>query len=135
MSGKPNILLIMSDQHRGDSLGCAGHPVVRTPNLDRLAGQGAYFPNAFSPMPVCVPARYSVITGCVPIAWGIRANGGIIPDTVPTLPAILREHGYRSALMGKAHYSGPRDECERLGIPRFRWKYGFDEILFAEEGR
>jgi choline-sulfatase len=135
MPDRPNILLIMSDQHRGDSLGCAGHPMVRTPNLDRLAGQGAYFPNAFSPMPVCVPARYSVITGCVPVAWGIRANGGIIPDSVPTLPAILREHGYHSALMGKAHYSGPKDECERRGIPRFRWNYGFDEILFAEEGR
>lgn len=135
MPDRPNILLIMSDQHRGDSLGCAGHPCVRTPNLDRLAGQGAYFRNAFSPMPVCVPARYSVITGCVPLAWGTRGNGGVIPAGVPTLPNILRGHGYRSALMGKAHYSGPPQECERLGIPRFRWKYGFDEVLFAEEGR
>jgi len=125
----------MSDQHRGDSLGCAGHPCVRTPNLDRLAAEGTYFRNAFSPMPVCVPARYSVITGCVPLAWGNRGNGGLIPRSVPTLPNILRQFGYRSALMGKAHYSGPLEECQKLGIPRFRWKYGFDEILFAEEGR
>jgi arylsulfatase len=132
---RPNILLIMSDQHRGDTLGCAGHPCVRTPHLDRLAGQGAFFRNAFSPMPVCVPARYSVITGCVPLAWGSRSNGGIIPAHVPTLPAILRGHGYRSALMGKAHYTAPPEECRRTGIPGFRWNYGFDEVLFAEEGR
>lgn len=135
MATQPNIVLIMSDQHRGDTLGCAGHPCVRTPNLDRLATRGVYYANAFSPMPVCVPARYSVITGCVPLAWGNRGNGGLIPPDVPTLPSILKQAGYRTALMGKAHFTGPEEECRRLGIPRFRWKYGFDEILFAEEGR
>jgi arylsulfatase len=135
MPDRPNILLIMTDQHRGDSLGCVGHPCLRTPNLDRLAGQGGCFRNAFSPMPVCVPARYSIITGCVPLAWGSRGNGGIIPPHVPTLPAILREYGYRTALIGKAHYTGPADECASLGIPRFRYKYGFDDVLVAEEGR
>lgn len=125
----------MADQHRGDTLGCAGHPCIRTPNMDRLAREGAYFANAFSPMPVCVPARYSVITGCVPLAWGNRGNGGIIPADVPTLPSILHEHGYRSALMGKAHFTGPAAPCESLGIPRWRYTYGFDKVLFAEEGR
>ncbi len=135
MQNKPNILVIMSDQHRGDCLGMAGHPTVRTPNLDRLGRDGAWFANAFSPMPVCVPARYSVITGQVPLAWGSRGNGGGIPAEVPTLPTILKGHGYRTALFGKAHYTGPADECERLGIPRWRYKYGWDEVLFAEEGR
>jgi len=76
-----------------------------------------------------------VLTGQLPLAWGFRANGGVIPPHVPTLPTILQEHGYRSALFGKAHFTGPEDECRRLGIPRWRYPYGFDDILFAEEGR
>ncbi|MGH2370726.1 MAG: sulfatase-like hydrolase/transferase, partial [Chloroflexota bacterium] len=57
-----NVLLVTADQYRGDFLGVAGHPLVRTPHLDALAVAGASFPRAFSPVPVCVPARYAIMT-------------------------------------------------------------------------
>ena len=132
---RPNILLITSDQHRGDCLGISGNPVLRTPNLDALGRSGRYFANAFSPMPVCVPARYTIMTGRLPYSWGMRGNGGVIPEGTPTLPALLSAHGYRTALIGKAHFSGPPAECERLNIPAWRYPYGFDEMLLSEEGR
>jgi len=135
MTERPNIVLIMTDQQRGDCLGVAGNPVLKTPNLDRLASEGVYFAETYSPMPVCVPSRYSIMTGHVPIAWGIRHNGGVIPGDVPTLPTILKQHGYRTYAVGKMHFTGPEEECKKLGIPRFRYHYGFDDILFSEEGR
>ncbi len=60
---RPNILLITSDQHRGDTLGCAGHPCVQTPHLDQLAYEGIRFQNAYTDCPVCIPARTTLITG------------------------------------------------------------------------
>ena len=58
-TAQPNILFLMTDQHRGDCLGCEGHPVVRTPNLDRLATEGARFSRAYVSIPSCLPARQS----------------------------------------------------------------------------
>ena len=60
---RPNILFIMVDEMRWDAMGCAGHPVVRTPNLDRLARQGVLFANSYSVAPVCCPARRTLFTG------------------------------------------------------------------------
>jgi len=135
MADRPNILIIMTDQQRGDCLGVAGHPVLQTPNLDRLAAGGTYFAQAYSAMPVCVPARYCIMTGQVPLAWGNRHNGGCIPKGLPTLPTILRQHGYKTRAVGKLHFTGPEDECKKLGIPRFRYLYGFESALISESGR
>lgn len=132
---RPNILLISTDQQRADALGLSGNSAIRTPNLDALGRSGAYFPAAYSPMPVCVPARYLLMTGRLPVSWGMHSNCGEIPAGVPTLPEILGHEGYRTALIGKAHFSGPPDECQRLGIPPYRYPYGFHEMLISEEGR
>jgi arylsulfatase A-like enzyme len=118
-----NVLLVTADQFRGDFLGCAGHPVVRTPNLDALGVAGAYFPRAFSPVPVCVPARYAIMTGRVPIAFGVRGNGGRIPPDAVTLPAAFGHAGYATAAIGKMHFSPWREP------------YGFKTFVVSEEGR
>ena len=63
MSNRTNVLLILSDEHARDAAGCYGHPIVRTPNLDRLAASGTRFSNAYTPCPICIPARASLATG------------------------------------------------------------------------
>jgi arylsulfatase len=63
---RPNVLIVYTDQHRFDCLGCCGNPDVRTPNIDRLATEGVRFSHAFTCFPVCTPARYSLVTG-VPV--------------------------------------------------------------------
>ena len=63
MADKPNIILIFPDQHRGDTMGCAGNPAVRTPNLDRLAAEGVTFQACSTNSPLCMPARASLISG------------------------------------------------------------------------
>jgi arylsulfatase len=122
---RPNVLLITADQFRGDFVGAYGNPVVRTPHLDALAVQGAYFRNAFSPVPVCVPARASIMTGRVPVSLGIRNNGPThrIPSDCVTLPRAFSAAGYRSAAIGKMHFNPWRDP------------HGFETFVLSEEGR
>jgi arylsulfatase A-like enzyme len=60
---RSNVLFIITDQHRWDALGCAGNPIVKTPNLDRLAADGVRFTRAYSACPVCSPARTTILTG------------------------------------------------------------------------
>src|SRR5512137_2913056 len=70
-AGKPDILFIMPDQWRGDCLSVLGHPVVRTPCLDALAKEGAFFRRAYSTVPSCIPARFAVLTGQFPQTSGV----------------------------------------------------------------
>ena len=105
---RPNIVLIYADDVGYGDLSCYGATRVRTPNLDRLAGAGVRFTNAHSTSATCTPSRYSLLTG--EYAWRKRgtnvlpgdANLVIEPDR-GTLPAMLREHGYRTAVVGKWH--------------------------------
>ncbi len=129
-SKSPNVLLITADQHRGDCIsanaGAAPHrpAVLRTPHLDRLAAEGVSYTNAYSTMPVCVPARVSIMTGRIPASWGVRGNGGAIPEGMPTLPGVLGANGYRTQGVGKMHF-----------VPDFRALHGFEHVLVSEEGR
>ena len=120
---RQNVLLITADQYRGDFLGLSGHPVVRTPNLDALGTAGAWFPNAYSPVPICVPARYAIMTGQVPIRFGVSGNAGRIPEDVQTLPAAFGAAGYATAAIGKMHFTPWREP------------YGFQTFTVSEEGR
>ncbi len=97
---RPNILLITLDQFRADCLGVAGHPVVRTPNLDRLAAQGVRFTNHFSNCAPCAPARASLLTGLWQMNHRVTSNGAPLADHLPMLPRLLREHGYDPTLFG-----------------------------------
>ncbi|MSU90762.1 sulfatase-like hydrolase/transferase [Rhodobacteraceae bacterium 2CG4] len=110
MTRPPNILLILSDQHRADALGCAGSAFVRTPNLDRLAAEGVRFANAYTPWPVCTPARASMWTGVYPSAHRIIDNVYGIDNAFAQVGAVkrtvfdrLRAAGYRTAHFGKWH--------------------------------
>src|SRR5438874_10566889 len=90
---QPDILLIMPDQMRGDCMSARGHPVVRTPHLDKLAGEGALFRRAYTTCPSCIPARHSLLTGLFPSSSGVVGFKGK-PITCPTLPKLLVDAGY-----------------------------------------
>ena len=123
-AGRPNVLFITADQFRGDFLSCAGHPAVRTPHLDALGAQGAFLPHSYAPVPVCVPSRYAYMTGRTPISFGMRGNAGMrIPADALTLPAAFAGAGYRTAAIGKMHFT-PWTE-----------PYGFETFVVSEEGR
>ena len=103
MSKQPNFLFIMTDQHRADWLGCAGHPVVRTPHIDALAASGTRFDRFYVASPVCMPNRASLMTGRFPTAHGLRYNGCILPERANTFVEALRRSGYKTASIGKSH--------------------------------
>lgn len=105
-SGKPDILLLMPDQMRGDCLSILGHPVVRTPNFDALATAGTLFRRAYSTVPSCIPARYALLTGTSPQASGVVGYAAR-PMTTPGLPGMLAEAGYFTALTGRNMHQLP----------------------------
>ncbi len=101
---KPNLLLIMTDEMRGDCLGIAGHPDVKTPYLDTLASQGIYFPNAYTACPSCIPARAELLTGLSQRHTGrVGYEDGIPWEYDRTLPGELTECGYQTQCIGKMH--------------------------------
>lgn len=102
---RPNILLLFTDQQRADTLRAAGNPVIVTPNLDRLAREGVLFRSAYTPSPVCVPARCSLVYGQYPHRTGCADNGDPMPDDRPSLMQLLSEAGYRTHGIGKMHFS------------------------------
>ena len=140
MSKRKNILLITSDQQHWATLG-AMNPEIKTPNLDRLAKSGTLFTRAYCPNPTCTPSRASIITGMYPSQHGAYSLGTKLPETVPTIGDELHQHGYRTCLIGKAHFQ------QLLDTPQYRsiesnplqnnldfWRdfngpfYGFDHI-------
>ena len=117
---RPNVVLIMTDQHRGDCLGIDGHPVLQTPHLDHLAASGVRFSRAYSACPVCVPARRTLMTGQRPATHGLVMNGWA-PLPAPTLPGVLSAAGYQTHLVGKLHFSPTR---VRYGFQSMDWSDG-----------
>ncbi len=103
MQRQPNIVLFITDQHRADWLGCNGHPVVRTPNIDRLAATGVTFDRFYVASPVCMPNRSSLMTGRMPSVHGVKANGTPLSTSAVTFVELLRDAGYQTALIGKSH--------------------------------
>ena len=105
---RPNILLLFTDEQRFDALGCMGNPHIRTPNLDRLAASGVRFVNAFTPSPICVAARMSLISGHRARITRVPSNsvlpGG--PARLPTIMDALGEAGYTTHAIGKMHFGG-----------------------------
>ena len=101
---QPNILLIVVDQWRSDTLGCAGHPCVRTPHLDRLAADGVRFTNAYSATPTCVAARASLLTGLSQERHGIVGYTESVDWRYETtLAGTLADAGYHTQCVGKMH--------------------------------
>src|SRR5258708_14370039 len=96
-SARPNILFIMVDEMRWDAMRCAGHPVVDTPNLDRLAKQGMRFANSYTVAPVCSPARTAVFTGRYAQVAGVTTNAVPSNPGEIFLPSILGHYVYHTA--------------------------------------
>jgi choline-sulfatase len=102
-AGAPNIVLIMSDQHRADMMGCAGDATALTPSLDALAAQGVRFSRVSCQGPLCMPSRASFMTERYVRDHGVYTNSSEIPSDSPTYAWALREAGYHTSLLGKAH--------------------------------
>ena len=102
----PNILFIMTDEMKWDSMGVAGHPLVKTPNLDKLAHEGTYFPIAYTVAPICSPSRRSFFTGRYPHQHGVTNNSthSMANDGEVDLPTMLKHYGYTTAIAGKLHF-------------------------------
>lgn len=130
-SRKPNVLFVMTDQQRFDTIAALGNHQIYTPNLDRLVARGVTFHNAYSTCPVCVPARYTIRTGCEPHTTRIFQNGRPVPaqGLAPTmngrcgayLAETMRSLGYRTFGVGKFHTSPWKEEL------------GYDVHLRSEE--
>ena len=106
-TARPNILLIMPDQMRGDCLGLAGHPSLLTPNMDELGARGATFTQAYTTCASCIPARRSLLTGQFPATHGMVGYVEGVPITRPTLPQCLRDGGYATAIAGRTMHQWP----------------------------
>lgn len=104
---QPHIILIVSDQHSRKLAGCYGDNFIRSPNIDRLAGEGVLFNNAYAPSPLCVPSRMALLSGIPPMISGVHHNSQTLPSHVPTLAHSLGAAGYHSVLCGRMHFVGP----------------------------
>lgn len=119
----PHIILIMTDQHRGDAMGCMGNDAVISPNLDALAGEGTLFVNGYSSCPSSTPARAGLLTGLSPWHHGMLGYGRVAPKYTYEMPQMLKDAGYYTFGIGKMHW-----------YPQ-RVKHGFDGTLLDESGR
>jgi arylsulfatase A-like enzyme len=139
----PNLILVTCDQLRAFEMGCHGHPVVRTPHLDALAAGGVRFEQCLSNNPVCTPARSCLLTGQYSrTATGMLGNVHENPPdhqrtrlVAPTLPEVLRQHGYHTALIGKWHMA---IRPEVVGFDQARYPlvthYNYGQVYFDETG-
>lgn len=121
MSKRPNILFLQTDQHRWDGLGCV-NPVIKTPRLDALAAKGVRFSQAICNNPLCVPSRYSMMTGLYSSQCGARHNTQMCETDeqmpIATLAERLLAAGYATAGFGKTHwYCGIPDEFDPAKAP------------------
>lgn len=126
---RPNFLIIYTDQQRWDALGANGNPHIRTPHLDRLAGESINFDHCFVQNPVCMPSRLSFLTGQYPSTLGVTHMGVPVAEDAVTLPRLLAPYGYRSANIGKLHFQPHANRDHRAHHPT----YGFDHIEISDE--
>ncbi|MCP4256453.1 MAG: arylsulfatase [Planctomycetes bacterium] len=120
---QPNILYLMTDQHRGDCLGCAGNKIIKTPHLDSIAKDGVVFSNAYSSTPSCTPARSALLTGMSPWHHGMIGYGRVADKYPFELPQVLKDADYYLFGIGKMHW-----------YPQRKLR-GYDDILLDESGR
>ena len=140
---RPNILLITSDQQHWHTMSCLGAE-VRTPNLDRLAARGTVFQRAYCPNPTCTPTRASIITGQYPSQHGAWSLGTKLPESAHTAGEDFIDAGYRTALVGKAHFQQTQEHEDYPSLESYTylqdldfWRnytepfYGFEHIELA----
>ena len=136
MDKRPNILIIMSDQHSPHILGCAGDRVVRTPSIDNLAKEGVLFSHAYCGGPLCVPSRMSFLSGRHCSDTGVFTNSGVLPSDTPTFAHALGASGYETVLCGRMHFSrdNPQHGFEKklVGDVSTRWSSRAGGYIFGD---
>lgn len=120
---RPNILFLMSDQHRFDCVGAYGNRAIHTPNLDRIGAEGIRFQHAYSTTPTCTPARAALLTGLGPWRNGLLGYGRVGQKYPTELPSALAQAGYYTMGIGKMHWHPQRNA------------HGFNQMLLDESGR
>jgi arylsulfatase A-like enzyme len=144
MPDRPNLLILLSDQHRRDAMGCYGNEQIQTPHFDRLSAEGVRFNQAWSHAPVCSPFRCSLQTGLYPHQHGMVHNNLYLDQHLPALPDWLHPAGYRTHYFGKAHWWGPGRPGYVEPRGRLRWQhfrghnrghFHFDVPDFDDAGR
>lgn len=129
MFKRPNVLLIYTDQQRWDSLRCYGNELAYTPNLDRLAADGALFEHNFVQNPVCMPSRMSTLTGRYCSSTGVGWNGPSLPEDMTPINQLLKPYGYHTAQIGKLHF----DPHAKRNHKNPTDTYGFDTFILSDE--
>lgn len=117
---RPNLLFILGEGQRADALSLAGHPILKTPNMDRIGREGVWFRNSFCTNSLCAPARATALTGlysCVTGAIDNRHPNDTLPSNIPIFTDILHEAGYDVAIVGKVHVKN--------GVKERYWNYYF----------
>ncbi|MDE0481043.1 MAG: sulfatase-like hydrolase/transferase [Candidatus Poribacteria bacterium] len=122
MAKKPNIIFLMTDQQRFDTVGALGNPIIKTPALDRIVREGTSFTSAYCPSPVCVASRCSFLLGQWPHETGCTTNSAMPQDRASVME-LLNEVGYQTHGIGKMHFT-----------PQGRKMWGFETRDFSEEG-
>jgi arylsulfatase len=120
---RPHILLVTTDQQRGDCLGLAGHAVLETPNMDFIGRSGTHFRRGYSEPPICIPARRTLMSGQAPAVHGVLGNTSAHWDPAHTLAGELRGAGYQTYLVGKLHLFPSRK------------RFGFDHLVLSNSPR
>lgn len=126
MERRPNILFLMSDEHRADVTGYEGNKVIRTPNLDRLAKDAIVFRNAYTPAPICIPARQAMMAGQLPHRCACERFGDDLAPGYMTFARRFSEYAYVTVCCGKLHHMG-QDQMQ--GWTR---RVGADEMISPE---
>ncbi|HNT34083.1 MAG TPA: sulfatase-like hydrolase/transferase [bacterium] len=115
--GRPNFVFVMTDDQAWNTMSCAGHPIVKTPNMDRLAAEGVYFENAFVTTSLCSPSRASFLSGVHAHIHGVVGNGIMeLPPEISSYPALLQRSGYETAFIGKWHQNTDKNPNPRPGF-------------------
>jgi len=115
---RPNLIIMMTDDQRQDAMSCAGHAVLKTPNMDRIANEGARFKHMFVTNSLCAPSRATLMTGLYSHSHGVIDNTGLtVPMSIPFVSDHLRKAGYEVAFCGKSHAKGAYRDRE--------WDYYF----------
>ena len=119
---RPNFLLLYADDQRNHTLGCAGHPIVKTPNIDRLANQGVRFENAYVTTSTCWVGRASLFTGCYERKHLYKVSSGALNSDLcnSSYFAVLKRAGYRTGHLGKEHVSISRESASAMWDVRRR---------------
>ena len=139
MQDRPNFIIFIADQLRFDYLGCNGHKIVKTPNIDSIASEGTNFSQFYVASPICMPNRASLMTGRYASVHGLRYNGNFLGRDATTFVDVLSEEGYNTSSIGKIHLQPmtvlppyPWVNDDALGPIKESWSINHDDYTVEQ---